>query len=154
MKDLEILNEEELAVIYNAPVWVTLLIAGADSRIEKKEIKEAISITKLKMSRARKDLIDYYQHVNKNFENNLIGHLSLLPTDTKAQEGILIDNLKKLNPILDKINPSFAVQFYESLKDLAVKIANASGGVMGLLAVGYEESKVVGLKMINNPAKS
>ncbi len=153
MEDLQELNEEELGTLYNAPVWVTLLIAGADSQIEKKEIEEAVSITNLKKKRARKDLIEYYTEVSKNFETNLKGHLALLPEDTKEQAEILIGNLEKLNPILAKIDYSFAVQFYESLKDLANKVAQASGGVMGFLTIGYEESKLVGLKMINKPVK-
>ncbi len=152
MKDLKILDQEELATMYNAPVWVALLIAGADSHIDKKEIKEAISIANLKRNRARKDLVEYYHEVANNFENNLKGHLALLPKDTREQAEILIENLEKLNPILTKIDPTFSVQFYESLKDLASKVAHATGGVMGFLSVGYEESKLVGLKMIKDPS--
>ena len=152
MKKIPGLTDEEVNVLYNAPVWVTLLIAGADSKIDKKEIKEAISVTRLKKKRARKDLIEYYQEVGENFEANLKGHLTLLPKDLKEQAGLLIANLEKLNPVLNKLDHGFAVHYYESLKDLAEKVAHATGGIMGFLAVGYEESKLVGLKMINNPS--
>ena len=39
------------------------------------------------------------------------------------------------------------------MKDHAVKIAESSGGVFGFMSVGYEESKVIDLKMIKDPSK-
>ncbi|MEM6829901.1 MAG: hypothetical protein AAF551_05250, partial [Bacteroidota bacterium] len=60
--------------------------------------------------------------------------------------------LRKLNFILPKIDNNFAVKFYASLKELAKKIAEASGGVLGYLSVGYEEAKLMELKMLKDPA--
>jgi len=146
------LNEEEEQVLYDIPVWVTILIAGADSKIDKKEIKEAISVTRLKKIRARQDLIEYYHKVSLGFESNLKGYLALLPEDTTESSKIIIKNLEKVNSILPKLERAFAIHFYESLKDLAKKVANASGGFMGFLAIGYEESKLIDLKMIKDPS--
>ncbi|MFT5642306.1 MAG: hypothetical protein ACI9A7_002415, partial [Cyclobacteriaceae bacterium] len=39
------------------------------------------------------------------------------------------------------------------LKELAKKIAEASGGLLGYLSVSYEESKMIELKAITDPSK-
>ena len=59
--------------------------------------------------------------------------------------------LEKLNEILPKLPKEFAVDYYWSLRSLAKKIASASGGLLGYMAVGYEESKLIGLDMIHAP---
>jgi len=38
------------------------------------------------------------------------------------------------------------------MKDIAKRIAKASGGVLGYISVDYEESKLMELRMIKNPA--
>lgn len=152
IEEFKKLTEDEINVLYGAPVWVTILIAGADSKIEKREIDEAISVTKLKQRRARQALIDYYKEVQRGFESNLKGYVMFLPKDVKERTKILTENLEKLNSILPKLEKSFSVQFYQSIKDLAEKVARSSGGIMGFLTLGYEESKLVDLKMIKDPS--
>lgn len=154
IEQLSQLSEEERDVILNAPAWVTILVAAADNEIDKKEIEEAINVVTLKMKRARKELLEYYKKVGSSFESNLKGHLTLLPNESEKRTQILIENLKKLNGILPKIDQAFAIQYYESLKDIATKTAEATGGLMGFLSIGYEESKIVDLKMIKNPSKN
>ena len=56
-----------------------------------------------------------------------------------------------MNEILIKLDKTLAIKFYESLKDFAKKIAEASGGVLGYMSIGYEESKLIQLKMIKDP---
>lgn len=152
IEEFKNLSVDEVEVLLNTPVWVTLLIAGADNKIDKREIEEAVSLTQLKQNRARQPLTDYYKEVNKSFESNLKGYVSLLPKDKELRNQILIENLEKLNNILPRLEASFAIQFYQSIRDFAEKIANASGGIMGFLTLGYEESKVVKLKMIKDPS--
>lgn len=152
IEEFDGLTPEEQDVLNNIPVWITILIAGADNKIDKKEIKEALSITALKKKRARKELLEYYNAISKKFESNLNGYLTLLPEEKDERAKLLIKNISRINPIIGKLDHSFAVQLYESLKDLAKRVAQASGGVMGFLSIGYEESKLVELKMIKDPS--
>jgi hypothetical protein len=39
------------------------------------------------------------------------------------------------------------------MKDIAKRIAKASGGVLGYISVDHEKSKLMELKMIKNPAR-
>ena len=76
-----------------------------------------------------------------------------LPQDAEERNKVITSELRKLNFILPKVDKNFAAKLYASLKDLAKKIAEASGGILGYLSVSYEESKLIELRMINDPDK-
>jgi hypothetical protein len=154
IKEFKHLGKEEANLMYKAPVLVTILIAGADSTIDHAEIKEARELAKLKQNKENELLKDYYKAIGDSFEAELKKHINLLPPDTSERNKIIIEELKKLNVILPKLNLQFAVNFYTHLKDLAKKIAEASGGVLGYMAVGKEESELITLDMIKDPSKS
>lgn len=151
IEEFKNLSEEEVKVLKNAPVWVTLLVAGADSTIDNKEIDEAVAITKLKQSRAREALIEYYKEIGPDFEKSLREAIANLSGDSKDKLAQVEQELTKLNDILPKIDASFASALYASLKDFAKKVAEASGGVFGYGSISYEESKLIKLPMLKEP---
>lgn len=147
------LREDEVDVMIKTPVYVAILIAGADGNIDRLERKEAINIARNKQTRAREQLVNFYRVVGNGFEANFNKLINELPSGTEERNAAIIKELKKLNFILPKIDKNFSVKLYASLKELAKKIAEASGGILGYLSVGYEEAKLMELKMINDPNK-
>ena len=147
------LSSEETDLMFKAPFLIIILIAGADDKIDKHEMKQAVAISKLKLKRARRELVKYYNIVGEDFEDKLKIFIHDLPKDTDERNEEISKELAKLNDIFPKLDKNFAVNYYESMKDMAVKIAESSGGVFGFMSVGYEESKVVDLKMIKEPSK-
>ncbi len=146
------LNQEEVELMYSLPIYVSVLIAGADGKIDNNEIKKAVSLSGLKTMKARKELLDFYKHVNTDYEDKLKMTIANLPADAKQREKLLIEEIAKVNDIFPKIEKSFATKLYASIKEVAKHIAEASGGVFGYMSVGYEESKLIDLKMIKKPA--
>ena len=153
IKYFENLREEDAQIMYKVPVYVTILLAGADDKIDKKELQEAISIANLKKIKARKLLVDYFAEVVDTFEEDLYKEIDVMPDSAEERNPILVEKLERVNIIFHYLDSSFAIQFYESMKDWANKIATASGGVLGFLSVGHEESKYVDLRMIRNPVR-
>lgn len=151
--ELESLREDEIDVVVKSPVYVAILIAGADGEIDKSERKEAINIARNKQTRSREQLADFYKVVGEGFEDNFNSLIDSLPSGTDERISAITKELRKLNFILPKVDKNFSIKLHASLKELAKKIAEASGGVLGYLSVGYEESKLMDLKMINDPAK-
>ena len=147
------LTEEEADLMYKVPALVCILIAGADNRIDGREVEEAILLSRMKQTRARKDLIDYYREVGKTFQEQLSAYIEELPDDAEERTQWISDELAKINPILKKIDKNFAIKFYASMQDVAKKIAEASGGVLGLLKVSHSESKLITLPMIKDPSR-
>jgi len=153
VKEFENLREDEIQVMLNAPVYVSILIAGADGKIDKNERKEAIEVARSKQSRAREQLVEFYKMVGESFEERFNKFIDGLPEDVKDRNKDIEQELRKLNFILPKIDRPFAIKFYASLKDLAKKIAESSGGILGYLSVSYEEQTLMDLKMVNDPEK-
>ncbi|MEQ8924457.1 MAG: hypothetical protein RLO81_01525 [Fulvivirga sp.] len=152
IEQFEVLSREEVETMLSAPLLVSVLIAGADNEIDNSEIKEAVSIAKLKQKKARLDLIEYYKEVGIDFEDKLKVMIQQFPSKAEERNPLIISELEKLNTILPKLDKKFAEEFYASIRDIAKKIAESSGGLLGYMAVGYEESKLIGLNMIKNPA--
>lgn len=146
--EFEPLREDEIQVMLQAPVYVAILIAGADGKIDKSERREAIEVARSKQSRSREQLHELYVKVGEQFEANFNKLIDELPSGTDARISAITTELRKLNFILPKIDKNFAIKYHASLKDLAKRIAEASGGVLGYLSVSYEESKLMELKMI------
>ncbi len=153
IKEFEGLREDEIRTLLKAPAYVAILIGGADGKIDKKEHEEAINILKIKQSKAREQLLEYFNEVGKTFEKDFIDLVDELPDDVAERTREITSELKKLNIIFPKIDKAFSIKLYASLKELAKRIAEASGGVLGYLSVSFEESQLVDLKMIHEPKK-
>jgi hypothetical protein len=149
----EDLSTDERELMYSLPIYVSVLIAGADGKIDAVEIKKAVSLSDIKKLKARKDLLEYYNHVSTDYEDKIKMTIANLPVGHKEREKILVDNLQSVNAVFKKIDKPFAIKLYASLKEIAKHIAEASGGVFGYMSVGYEESRLIDLKMIKDPAK-
>ena len=63
------------------------------------------------------------------------------------------EKLELKQDVFQKLDKKFAIKLYASLKETAIHIAEASGGVFGYMSVGYEESRLIDLKMIKDPSK-
>ncbi len=150
--EFEILNEEERELMFKAPILVSILIAGADNKFEKSELKKAVTISQNRKNAAREGLIEFYQMLSEGFEDKLMVTIQNYPIEAKDRTPLLVEELAGLNAVLPKLEKVFAIEYYESIRDIAKKIASASGGVLGYMAIGFEESKLVDLHMVNNPA--
>ena len=149
--EFEPLRKDEIDILLKAPVYVAILIAGADGIIDKAEKKEAIFVARSKQSRVREHLSEFYHLVGENFEETFTKLINELPSGKDERISAITNELRKLNFILPKIDKNFAVKLHASFKDFAKKVAESSGGLLGYLSVSYEEAKLMELKMIKNP---
>jgi hypothetical protein len=145
------LTAQEKEVLYNMPLYVTVLIAGADGNVDSAEIRKAVQLSELKTTIARAELKEYYTWASVDFEDRLAELLLSMPKDQETRTNLLVNELTRLNDVLPKLDDRFQVEFVSSARDFAKKIAKASGGVLGYMSIGYEESKLISLDMINDP---
>ena len=148
------LTQDELEELCLVPIWVSILIAGADNKIQGSEVKRAIKIIKEKQKIETAVLNEYYNRVAGKFEINLKGYITLLPKNQEERSSFLLQKLERVNYFFSKIEKDIAYQLYLSFRDFANKIAHASGGLFGLLSVSFAESKYIDLKMITDPSSS
>lgn len=152
MEVLKALSPSEKDLLFDAPVLVAILIAGADGEFDKAELASAAELTHDRKVTAREDLLEFYRIVGEGVEDKIKVKIHQLPSDAEERNKALFSELAGLNEVLPKLPSEFATDYYWSLRSLARKIASASGGILGYMAVGYEESKLIGLDMINAPA--
>jgi len=153
IKEFEVLTQSERELMLSLPVYVAVLIAGADGEIDNREVSKAINLANDKLKNARKELIGYYGEANENFEDKFKMAIANLPSNTSERQKVLVEKLKESNSIFAQLPKKYAVSLYASLKEVAKKIAEASGGVFGYMSIDFEESKLIELKMIKDPSK-
>ena len=153
IREFKNLSEEEARSLIDAPVLVSLLIAGADEEVDEKEKDKSIKIAHFRAQNPESILKDYYAEVDKYFEQSFSQYMESLPKDSSSRNHFISSRLEKLNEILPKLDNEFACEFYKSLVSYAKRVAEASGGVLGYGSVNAAESEWMDLKMINPPVK-
>jgi len=151
--NFEQLDNNEKELMYSLPIYVAILIAGADGKIDSSEIKKATSVASIKATKSRKELIEYFNVVNQDYEDKLKMAIANLPLGVKEREKLITEKLAQSSSIFKKLERPYAIKLYSALKDIAKQVAEASGGIFGYMSIGYEESKLVDLKMIKDPSK-
>ena len=151
IKDFINLKEEEQKILVEAPVYITILVAGADHEIDKKELEWASKLPSFRSQDDKSVLHDYYIEVEKIFNNKIYNFLSELPTDYFERNKIVSNELRKINDIMPKLSNDFANSLYKSFKSFADQVARASGGILGLSSISPEEKEMMKLDMIDPP---
>ena len=146
------LDEQELNLMLTAPVLVTILIAGAEGKIEEKEIDWGEKITHFRAN-APSILQTYYQEVDKIFHDTMKYILENLPADVTERQYKIHQELAKLNDILKKLDVNFGTEFYKSLLSLSRQVAQAAGGLWGYGSISPEEKALLDLDVIKEPHK-
>jgi len=149
-KDLEKLSASELELILKAPILVCILIAGADNRIDQSEIKSAIHLAKSAQKKA--GVSEIFRMAAEDFEDKFKIILQSLPGDAEQRNPLISQELAMLNPIFLKLRKTFTLEYFRCLLFVAKRIAESSGGMLGIHAVGEEEAKLLSLPMIKDPA--
>lgn len=146
------LSPSESDLVLRAPLLVCILIAGADNDIDRKEIRKAIDLANNKQKRAGSHLVEFYKVAGEDFEDKLKVLIQSYPYEATQRNPLITMDLQELNAVLPKIDKTIAKEFYQSLREIAQKIAESSGGLLGMKSIGNEEAKYVNLPMITDPS--
>lgn len=148
------LTQEEKNIILHSPMYVSVLIAGADGEVNDTEKKRILELIHTKTFSEKYELRELYQTLDHDAANELREMIASLPEDREERNQYLSDTLARLNRIFPKLEHRFQVQLYKSLRQFAHYIANAEGGFWAVGAVKNAENGYIKLPMINNPEES
>ncbi len=144
------LNETEKQVVNNAPIIVGILIGCADGEMSQDEMDRIEEVIKTKTFSEKNDVHYLYDDIASNDLTGTIANIfDGLGNSAQDKATSAIAQLTELNSILPKLNPTYAIQYRDSLLDLAVAVAKASGGVFGIGTISEEEKDLIDLPMIN-----
>ena len=150
---LQDLPSEEKDLVLNAPAIVTLLIGGVDDNLSDREEAMAKKVVHFRTVTGDPILFDYFKLIDPEFIPKLEAlerkYHDLQP---EVRTKILVEELEKLNDILPGLDNLFARALLRSWRSLAKEVAQATGGILGVLRTTYEEEHLIGLEMITvNP---
>jgi len=146
------LENQESELLLKAPILVCILIAGADGDIDRKEIKAAITfVTKDKTS--YKNLSQYFAELSSDFEDKIKILIQSYPFESTQRTPLIVQELAEVNGLWSKLEPVFAAEFYQMLREVASRTATSSGGWLGLSKVDEQEKKYLALPMLQDPSK-
>jgi hypothetical protein len=144
-----VISSEEYEDLKNAVSWITVLIAGADGKIDTTEIEWAQKLTQIRSFSIPSELVNYYKDVGVDFHERLHSIIESVPENVQEREEILTNKLAGLNPILAKLENHIGAEMYNSLRTFAKHVAKASGGFMRFFSISHEERNLMNLPMIH-----
>ena len=151
LEHIQNLTTEEKNIILHSPMYVSILIAGADGEIHDAEKKRILELIHTKVFSEKYELRELYKTLDEQAADELRHVIAELPEDTEQRTEKLTNLLSRLNKIFPKLEHRFQVQLYKSLKQFAHYIAHAEGGFWGVGAIGHNQKELVKLSMINDP---
>ena len=150
MEQFKHISKEEYQRLVDAIPAIALLIANADGKIDAKEIEWAKELAHIRTFNRPHKLNEFYEDVEASLEQHRIENmLNTLPADKEEMEQILIYRLKKLNPVLAKLENAIGFRLYHSFVTFAKSIARSSGGFLGFLSVQQPELDLMTLPMLD-----
>ncbi len=149
IEGFEKLSSEQFETLKKAISWITILIAGADGKIDNTEKEWAEKITEIRSYSLKGDLIHFYQEVGKDFHDSLDNLISELPENKDQRRTILTERIATINSIMPSLDSDIAVELYESYKSFAKHVAKSSGGFLGMMSITKEERALIDLPMLN-----
>lgn len=126
-KDLSLPEREQLEKF---PVYLSLLAASKDCRLDGREMHSAVKLTHIKTFSCDPVLSDYYAEVDKNFETVAREISNQLPADRDAREVAIRRQLTKLEILLRKLDKRYAAIMHESLRAYKDHVSRAHRNVL------------------------
>ena len=142
------LEPEEIDVLLEAPVLITILVGAADGELDREERTWSERLLHARTYNNPKELNGFYRAVVDNFEGKLQREMTHLPKDAAARNEALTPRLERLNGVLAKLDLELAADLYKGFIGLAEETAKASGGFLRIGGIGAEESKWIKLPML------
>ncbi|HZV71482.1 MAG TPA: hypothetical protein VFG10_18145 [Saprospiraceae bacterium] len=148
-QDLGLLSKDELSQLEDAFAYITILIAGADGKIDEKEITWAEKIAHIRSYAGDERLKAFHEEVDHNLHSKIQTLISELPTEVAKRSALISEKLSQLNPILTSLDPYIGAYLYKGYVSFAQRVAKSSGGFLSFFTITPEEKKWVGLPMLN-----
>lgn len=142
------LTAEETRALVDAIPLITILIAGADGNIDRREKTWALKLSRIRTYTNPEDLHEYYHYVGASYGDMLNTYIDKLPKKVQKRNQIIAYQLSLLNEIFPKLDPKYASALYRSFVSFAQHVARASGGFLGFGSESLMEKKLMYLPML------
>lgn len=116
MKSFQDLSSEDKATLLKFPVYITLLAANHNGKLDKEEKQSAIKFSSIKTYSSDPTLRDYYHEADKIFESSLEHANNELPQGKEEREAAIKVELVKIEAVLATLEKEYAATMLRSMK--------------------------------------
>jgi len=145
---MAVLTKEEIQTLKDAYAYIAVLIAGADGKMDPKELAWAEKIVQIRSFSGDERLFHLHEEITKELPGKIKEVVDHMPQDLPTRNKAFSTEIEKLNPILASLDPFMGNYLYKGFLSFAERIAKASGGFLSFFAIGPEEKKWIKLPML------
>jgi hypothetical protein len=139
---------EEIDVLIQAPVLITILVGGADGELDRDERVWTERLLRARTYSKPNLISEYYRVVAEGFLEKVEKTMAAMPGDAEERNMLISEKLGVLNLVLAKLDTHLAASLYKSYVSLAQETAKASGGFLRIGSVSAAEHQWVKLPML------
>lgn len=142
------LSKEDQDKLIEAIPLITILIAGAEGKINRTETSWASKLTEIRSYAHYHKLHSFYQAVGVHFQERIDNLIDTLPSDVGIRTRMISDQLAELNTILKRMSIEDGAMMYKSFTSFAKHVAKSTGGFLGFGSISNAEAKLINLPML------
>ncbi len=129
MNPIENISIEEYEALLKFPVYVSMLAATSDSKLDEAEKKAAIKFSHIKTYSSDPLLTSFYEAADKVFEKKMLQLDQELPIENEERVAAIKTALLDLDKILVKLGEEYTTVMHRSMKSFKEHISKAHHNV-------------------------
>ncbi|MEO7309132.1 MAG: hypothetical protein ABIX01_01945 [Chitinophagaceae bacterium] len=129
MLPLTNLNTQDYQVLLKFPVYITLLAASIDGKLDEAEKRSAIKFSHIKTYSCDPLLTSFYEDADKVFEKNMMELDKDLPVNTKERSAAIKVELLDIEKIVAKLGAEYTAVMHRSMKSFKEHVSKAHHNV-------------------------
>ncbi len=123
------ISESENEALLKFPVYISLLAANSDSKLDEAEKKSAIKFSHIKTYSCDLLLTSFYEEADKVFEKNMLQLDKDLPAKKEERVAAIKKELWSLEKIVLKLGKEYTTVMHRSMKSFKEHVSNAHHNV-------------------------
>ena len=123
------LTTQEIEALLKFPVYISLLAANSDSKLDEAEKKSAIRFSHIKTYSCDPLLTSFYEEADKVFEKNMLQLDKDLPAKKEERIAAIKSELLNLEKIVLKLGKEYTTVMHRSMKSFKEHVSKAHENV-------------------------
>jgi tellurite resistance protein len=130
MEHFKNLTDSENKALLKFPVYISLLAANVDGKMDEAEKKEAIKFSHIKTYSADVLLVGFYKEADAVFENNISQLDNALPKEKNSRESAIKYELSNLEKLVLKLGDEDRAALHHSMRTFKEHVSQAHHSVL------------------------
>lgn len=137
MEMFESLSSADKDLLLKFPVYISLLAADHDGKLDKEERETAVHFSHIKTFSSPPLLTNFYKEADRVFEENIQQIDHSLPQNKTERDAAIKNELAKIEAVLEKLDSHFAAILFRSMKSFKEHVSKAHRNALEYLVFPF-----------------